>query len=203
MKFKLLLLIALCSATVSRAQAFDSYASGYYFDTNHNKHTGLLKLNAVYSSLEFKTDEMQTPVKLTTQEVTAFVMEKDSFTVVGDYEVPYGFSSTTISSSFAKVIKTGEVTLYEVATVAGYQQNEAIISGSYLLQKNNSSQVIRVPDSAGKFKKVLSDYFSESGVISQNIKTGTFTVDNLVEMVDMYNKDHRVGTIAARSLNGF
>ncbi len=78
-----------------------------------------------------------------------------------------------------------------------------MITGSYLLQKNNSSQVIRVPDSAGKFKKVLSDYFSESGVISQNIKTGTFTVDNLLEIVDMYNKEYRVSTIAARSLTGF
>ncbi len=203
MKFKLLLLIALCSATVSRAQAFDSYASGYYFDTNHNKHIGLLKLNAVYSSLEFKTDEMQTPVKLTTQEVTAFVMEKDSFTVVGDYEVPYGFSSTTISSSFAKVIKTGEVTLYEVATVAGYQQNEAIISGSYLLQKNNSSQVMRVPDGAVRFKKVLSDYFSESGIVSQQIKSGTFTHDHLLEIVDLYNREHTMSAIASQTMNGF
>jgi hypothetical protein len=203
MKFKLLLLIALCAATVSRAQAFDSYASGYYFDTNHNKHTGLLKLNAVYSSLEFKTDEMQTPVKLTTQEVTAFVMEKDSFTVVGDYEVPYGFSSTTISSSFAKVIKTGEVTLYEVATVAGYQQNEAIISGSYLLQKNNSSQVMRVPDGAVRFKKVLSDYFSESGIVSQQIKSGTFTHDHLLEIVDLYNREHTMSAIASQTMNGF
>jgi hypothetical protein len=203
MKFKLLLLTALCAATVSRAQMVDSYLKGHYFDANNNKHAGLLKLNAVYSSLEFKTNEMQKPVKLSTQEVTAFVMEKDSFVVVRDYEVPYGFSSTTISSSFAKVIKAGEVTLYEVATVVGYHQNAAIITGSYLLQKNNSNQVMRVPDGAGRFKKVLSDYFSESGMISQQIKSGTFTHDHLLEIVDMYNREHTISVIAAQSLNGF
>ncbi len=203
MKFKLLLLIALCAATVSRAQMVDSYTKGHYFDVNNNKHTGLLKLNAVYSSLEFKADEMQKPVKLSTQEVIAFVMEKDSFTVVGDYEVPYGLSSTTISSSFAKVIKTGEVTLYEVATVVGYQQNAAIISGSYLLQKNNSSQVVRVPDGAARFKKAMSDYFSESGIVSQHIKTGTFTHDHLLQIVDLYNREHTISAIAVQSLNGF
>ncbi len=203
MKSKLLLLIALCAATTSRAQMADSYTEGYYFDTNNNKHTGLLKLNGVYSSLEFKTDEMQKPVKLSTQDVTAFVMEKDSFTVVSDYEVPYGFSSTTISSSFAKVIKTGEVNLYEVATVVGYHQNAAVISGSYLLQKNNSSQVMRVPDGPGRFKKVLSDYFSESGIVSQHIKSGTFTHDHLLQIVDLYNREHTLSAIAAQSLNGF
>ena len=203
MKSKLLLLTTLCAATVSQAQMADSFVQGYYFDSSNNKHTGLLKLNGVYSSLEFRTDDMQKPVKLTTQEVTAFVMEKDSFTVVGDYEVPYGFSSTTISSSFAKVIKTGEVTLYEVATVVGYQQNAAIISGSYLLQKNNSSQVVRVPDGAVRFKKVLSDYFSESGIISQQIKSGTFTHDHLLEIVDLYNREHTMSAIAAQTRNGF
>ncbi len=181
----------------------DSYTKGYYFDANNNKHTGLLKLNGMYSSLEFKTDEMQKPVKLSTQEVIAFVMEKDSFTVVRDYEVPYGFSSTTISSSFAKVIKTGEVTLYEVATVVGYHQNEAIIAGSYLLQKNNSDQVMRVPDGAGRFKKVLSDYFSESGIVSQQIKSGTFSHDHLLEIVDLYNREHTMSAIAAQTKNGF
>jgi hypothetical protein len=181
----------------------DSYTSGYYFDASHNKHTGLLKLNTVYSSLEFKTDEMQKPVKLSTGEVTAFVMEKDSFTVVGEYEVPYGLSSTTISNSFAKVIKTGEVNLYEVATVVGYHQNAAIISGSYLLQKNNSSQVMRVPDGAVRFKKVLSDYFSESGIVSQQIKSGTFTHDHLLEIVDLYNREHTMSAIAAQTRNGF
>ena len=155
MKSKLLLLIALCSATITKAQVSDSYATGYYFDADNKKHNGLLKLNSVYSSLEFKTDDNQKPVKLSTQDVIGFVIEKDSFAVVGDYEVPYGLSSTTISSSFAKVIKTGEITLYEVATVDGYQQNSAIIAGSYLLQKNNSSQVVRVPDVAGRFKQVM------------------------------------------------
>ena len=203
MKFKLLLLIALCSATASRAQVSDNYATGYYFDTNHNKHAGLLKLNGVYSNLEFKANEDQKPVKLSTRDVEGFVIGKDSFVVVGDYEVPYGFSSTTISSSFAKVIKTGEITLYEVATVIGYDQNAAIIAGSYLLQKNNSSQVIRVPDGAGRFKKVMSDYFSESGIVSQYIRSGTFTHDHLLEIVDMYNREHKVSTIAAQTLSGF
>jgi hypothetical protein len=203
MKSKLLLLMTLGAVTVSQAQMVDSYATGYYFDANNNKHTGLLKLNAVYSSLEFKTDEVQKPVKLSTQEVIAFVMEKDSFTVVEDYEVPYGFSSTTISSSFAKVIKTGEVNLYEVATVVGYQQNAAIISGSYLLQKNNSSQVVRVPDGARGFKNILSDYFSESGIVSQHIKSGTFTHDHLLEIVDLYNREHTISAIAVQTRNGF
>jgi hypothetical protein len=118
----------------------------------------------------FKADEYQKPVKLSTQDVRGVVIEKDSFTVVENYEVPYGLSNTTISGSFAKVIKAGEVTLYEVATVVGYHQNAAIITGSYLLQKNNSSQVMRVPDGAGRFKKVLSDYFSESGMIASRSK---------------------------------
>ena len=203
MKFKLLLLLALCSAALSQAQSPDSFVKGYYIDANQNTHSGWLKLNGVYSSLQFKADPQQKPVKLSPQDVTGVVIEKDSFVVVENYKVPYGLSNTTVSTSFARVIKRGEITLYEVASVIEQKGNANVITGSYLLQKNNSSQVIRVPDSAGKFKKVLSDYFSESGIISQNIKTGTFTVDNLLEIVDMYNKDHRVSTIAARSMNGF
>jgi hypothetical protein len=151
----------------------------------------------------FKTDENKTPVKLSTQDVKGLIIEKDSFTVVENYEVPYGFSNTTIASSFAKVIRTGEITLYEVANVIDDSQNPAVITGSYLLQKNNSTQVIRVPDGAARFKKVLSDYFSESGIISQNIKSGTFTHDNLLEIVDMYNREQKVGTLAAQAMNGF
>lgn len=203
MKGKLLLLLTLCSATLTRAQTADSFAKGYYFDANNHKHTGLLKPNGVYSSLEFKTDESQKPLKLTIQDATAFVIGKDSFAVVRDYEVPYGFSSTTIAGSFAKVVKTGEVTLYEVAGVIDNNQNPAVITGSYLLQKNNSSQVVRVPDGATRFKKVLSDYFSESGIISQNIKSGTFTPDNLLEIVDLYNRELKVSTHAAQAMNGF
>jgi|GEM_PF-1843349 len=203
MKFKLLLLLALCSATLSHAQQPDSFVPGYYIDANQNTHSGWLKLNGVYSCLQFKADPQQKPAKLSPQEVIAIVIEKDSFVVVENYQVPYGLSNTTVSNSFARVIKRGEVTLYEVASVIEHKGNENVIAGSYLLQKNNSRQVIRVPDGAGKFKKVLSDYFSESGVISQNIRTGTFTVDNLLEIVDLYNKEHRVSNIAARSMNGF
>jgi hypothetical protein len=203
MKCKLLLLIAICSVTVSRAQTADSYAEGYYTDASNNRHAGLLRLNNVYSCLMFKADEYQKPVKLSTQDVRGVVIEKDSFTVVENYEVPYGLSNTTISGSFAKVIKTGEVTLYEVANAIGDNQNPATITGSYLLQKNNSSQVIRVPDSAARFKKVLSDYFSESGIISQNIKNGTYTHDDLLQIVEMYNREHKVSAIAARTLSGF
>ena len=203
MKGKLLLLITLCSATVTQAQTSDSFAKGYYIDAGNNTHTGLLKLNSIYSSVMFKTSENQTPVKLSTQDVKGVVIEKDSFAVVENYEVPYGLSNTTIASSFAKVIRTGEITLYEVASVVDDNQNPAVITGSYLLQKNNSTQVIRVPDGGARFKKVLSDYFSESGIISQNIKSGTFTHDNLLEMVDMYNREQKVSTLAAQAMNGF
>ncbi len=203
MKGKLLLLITLCSATITRAQTSDSFAKGHYIDANNHTHTGLLKLNSVYSSVMFKTSENQTPVKLTPQDVKGVVIEKDSFAVVENYEVPYGLSNTTIASSFAKVIRTGEITLYEVASVVDANQNPAVITGSYLLQKNNSTQLVRVPDGPVRFKKVLSDYFSESGIISQNIKSGTFTHDNLLEMVDMYNREQKLSTLAAQAMNGF
>lgn len=203
MKFKLLLLLALCSATLSQAQPSDSFVPGYYIDAHQHTHSGWLKLNGVYSCLQFKANPQQKPVKLSPRDVIGLVIAKDSFVVVENYKVPYGLSNATVPTSFAKVIKRGEVTLYEVASVMEHKENENVIAGSYLLQKNNSSQVIRVPDGAGKFKKVLSGYFSDSGVISQNIKSGTFTVDNLLEIVDMYNQEHRVSTIAARSMNGF
>jgi hypothetical protein len=203
MKFKLLLLLALCAATVSQAQTVDSYAKGYYTDVNNNTHTGLLKLNSVYSCLMFKADENQKPQKLSTQEVRGVVIDKDSFVVVENYEVPYGLSNTTIASSFAKVVRMGEITLYEVANAVGDDQNPATIMGSYLLQKNNSSQLVRVPDGASRFKKVLSDFFSESGIISQNIKNGTYTHDNLLQIVEIYNREHKVSVIAAQALNGF
>jgi hypothetical protein len=203
MKCKLLLLLALSAATVSRAQTSDSYVKGYYIDASNHTHMGLLRLNSVYSHLMFKADENQKPLKLSTQDVRGVVIEKDSFVVVENYEVPYGLSNMTIASSFAKVIKTGEVTLYEVANAVADNQNTATIMGSYLLQKNNSSQVVRVPDGASRFKKELSNYFSESGIISQNIKNGTYTHDNLLQIVEMYNREHKVSTIAAQALNGF
>jgi len=202
MRFFMLLLTIAAAICPANAQLFDAYTRGHYLDGNNQPHHGLIKFDETSRYIKFKADADQKATKLTTDDITGFVTDKDTFAVVGEFEVPYGLSAAVIPGAFAKVLQAGEVTLYVTYSIIGYGQTMAHVE-SYLLRKRNSSRVVRVPTGPVKFKRELSSYFSDSGQLSQRIKDGSLAFDQLSEIVERYNQEHRQSSLAGSTLNGF
>ncbi len=208
----LLLLISVCSVTLSYAQVFDlsaEYKEGYYIDPQKQIHHGLIKFISGNDFIKFKTGKKDKPLEFTSSAIAGFVIGKDSFAVVRDFEVPFGLAGANIPTAFAKVIKTGIVTLYYNSTfvsggpnMAGSGSFSAIID-SYLLQREADDPVVRVPDNPVKFKKRLSEYFSDHEVINEKIKKGTLTYEHIGQIVEMYNQENKGTPLAVQSENGF
>lgn len=142
------------------------------------------------------------------------MINKDSFIVVKDFEVPSGLGSANIPIAFAQVIKTGIVTLYRTSTSisspgmvdpSGMRRASGFstVIDSYLLQREADAPLVRVPDNPVKFKKRLSEYFSDHEVVNGKIKQGTLTYEHIAQIVEMYNQETTGTPLAAQSENGF
>ncbi len=214
MKRILFLLISICSVALGHAQVFNfdlsgEYQEGYYIDPQKQIHHGLIKFISGNDFIKFKTGKKEKPREFTSSDIAGFVVGKDSFTVVRDFEVPFGLGGAHIDIAFAKVIKTGIVTLYFSSTfvnggpnMAGSGNFSAIID-SYLLQREADDPLVRVPDNPAKFKKRLSEYFSDHAVVNEKIKKGTLAYEHITRIVEMYNQEHKGTPLAVQSENGF
>ncbi len=212
MKRILFLLISICAVTLGHAQVFDlsaEYKEGYYIDPQKQIHHGLIKFISGNDYIKFKTGKKEKPQEFTSSNIAGFVTGTDSFTVVRDFEVPFGITGAHIPIAFAKVIKTGIVTLYFSSTfvnggpnMAGSGNFSAIID-SYLLQREADDPLVRVPDNPTKFKKRLSEYFSDHEVVNEKIKKGTLAYEHIAQIVEMYNQESKGTPLAVQSENGF
>ncbi|MDJ1499459.1 hypothetical protein [Xanthocytophaga agilis] len=179
------------------AQLFASYKQGYYIDANGSVHQGLIKAGAGDNfPIKFKETKESKMLKCKPDDIAGYVIDKDSFAVVRNFEVPYSLTGAIIDVAFAKVIKVGRVTLYQNTVLLG-AGNTQVSMESYLLKKGNNLDIVRVPTGPGRFKKRLSEFFSDFPKMSQQIENGTLTYDYILIMVDNYNKEFSTKTSSA------
>lgn len=92
------------------------FLSGHYFDKNGNKFDGYLNhsVSANFSSepdnsIEFKEKLDDKKTKLTIDQVSSFVVEGDSFSIIRNFSIN---SFAYYSQDFVQVIESGEINLY-------------------------------------------------------------------------------------------
>ena len=112
--FLLLTILTFQFQTLLAAQ----FIKGYYYDTNGRKIEGLIKFNRAKSylvggkpsNIQFKTNASSKAIKLTTDDISSFVIEKDSFTIV--YNIKISSVSGKYAKDFAQVVKIGAINLF-------------------------------------------------------------------------------------------
>jgi hypothetical protein len=75
--------------------------------------------------------------------------------------------------------------ILEKKVASGEKLNLYVRDNSYYIEKVYD-ELIKVPSSSNKFKKVLSDFLSESPQIADKIKSQE--LQDIVEIVNLYNK---------------
>jgi hypothetical protein len=85
---------------------------------------------------------------------------------------------------FCRIYNSGEMILAK-KVASGEKLNLYVRDNSYYIEKVYD-ELIKVPSSSNKFKKVLSDFLSESPQIADKIKSQE--LQDIVEIVNLYNK---------------
>ncbi|MBC8112718.1 MAG: hypothetical protein H7Y04_16840, partial [Verrucomicrobia bacterium] len=118
---KIVLMFAVCFLT---SQVYSqNYLPGYYYTYEGQKIEGLIKHNFQArmsskpdNSISFKKNESSKKILLTTKEIKSFVINKDSFALIKDFEIN---SVAYYKEDFAKVVKIGSITLYAHYSTGG------------------------------------------------------------------------------------
>jgi len=164
-----------------------SYESGYYYTHSGEKFSGFIKWECSGWSREiganyilFKSAAGEKKVRLTTNDIKAFVIGKDSFAIIKS--IVRGIAK--YDKDFARVVSTGSLTLYshcEETKAGGYTSTG--IECFYFIRKNDSLYRLKRKD----FQDSVEFLFGDNKVIMNQINNGSLTFDNIEQIVAEYN----------------
>lgn len=176
-----------------------SYEQGYYYTTEGEKISGLIKWECSGWSREiganyilFKPAEGQKKVRLTTKEVKAFVVGRDSFSIIKSFARS---GMTQYDKDFARIVVAGYMTLYShcqetKAGGAGYGagfgtpgMTSTGIECFYFIRKDGVLYRLKRKD----FKDTAAVLFGDNTTLMNEINTGVTTFDNIERIVTEYN----------------
>lgn len=202
MKYFLILIniILFCFSALSQNSGYryeplghaSSYEQGYYYTHAGEKISGLIKWEcSAYSPdlganyILFKSAAGEKKVRLTTKDVKAFVIGKDSFTIIK------AFSRSDLvfyDKDFVRVVSTGFVTLYshcqEVHSGGGaYGMTSTGIECFYYLKKDNVLYRLKRKD----FKTNAICIFGDNTELMNKITKKEIGFDNIEWIVAEYN----------------
>ncbi|HOX82113.1 MAG TPA: hypothetical protein PLJ60_16030 [Chryseolinea sp.] len=94
------------------------FIKGYYYSNDGKKIEGLIKFNratfSVFgskpSNIKFKTNSESKAIKLTAEDISSFVIDKDSFAAV--HNIKINSIAGEYTKDFAQVIETGAIKLF-------------------------------------------------------------------------------------------
>ena len=166
------------------------WKEGYYFDNQGVKHVGLIDhlFSAHWddgpdNSIHYKSTKKSKKTHLTTNEVSSFVIESDSFSIVKDFSLN---SMGNYEEDFAKVLVTGELILYKHYTTGGTGTTKMNFT-SYLVQKNEKLIVIR---NYLQLRDRLPELISDAPDLISKIKNKIYNKKDLPIIVKEYNSLH-------------
>jgi hypothetical protein len=182
-----LLLITIC---LQNANA-EPYKKGYYYTHDGVKTEGLIKYNRATfsafgskkSSISFKENDDAKPVKFTADDIPAFVIDNDSFTIV--YNIKINSVSGEYAKDFAKVVAIGKMNLFVHMSASSSgtwdYENDVIV-----LSKDGKSFLgIWNPK---KQREEIAELFSDNPGIKARILNKEFD-KNIPGLVTEYNRD--------------
>lgn len=179
---------ALCQNSGYKYEPFGhrtSYEQGYYYSHTGEKISGLIKWECSGYLREtganfilFKPAKGEKKVQLTTNDVKAFVIGKDSFAIIKS--IARGI--TKYEKDFARVVSTGSITLYSHCEETQAYSSTGI-ECFYFIRKDGALYRLKRKDFQDKVELLFGD---NKGLMNQ-INDGRLTFDNIEQIVVEYN----------------
>ncbi len=173
----------------------NDFAYGHYYDLNHQKKEGLIKLAEYKEQLVFKETWEGKKETIKPEASLGYVLGRDSFTVISDFSLdietyPLGIRSweqkVFTKKQFAKVLGTvGAYTLYQHHYVGG-----STVQVSYLAKSATEKEFISFPKKKEAFKPVALSIFKTSPYIVSLLEQEDCT-DQLLKLLSIYNHEKR------------
>ena len=186
MKFGLCLLLF---AIGVRQVNIEPFQKGYFYSNDGKRTDGLIKFHratfSVFGSkkshIEFKESEDSPSKKLTADNISAFVIGNDSFTIV--YNIKINSISGKYVRDFAKVVATGKVNLYLHMSSSSDGRN-GYDNDRYVLSKDGKTFLgIWNPKDQ---REEIAEFFSDNTEIKTRILHKEFD-KSIPELVKVYN----------------
>ncbi|MGF1636393.1 MAG: hypothetical protein ACFCUU_04920 [Cyclobacteriaceae bacterium] len=169
-----------------------SFKEGYYFKKDGTKVVGLIKFHyggSVFTSksdgdcsISFKTDNKAKKVKLTTNDICCFVVEKDSFAIIRNFRLN---ALVTYPQDFAKVIESGRINLYlYYSSVQQGGYGGSVTATDWVIEKNGIADKL----TKKKFKELIPSYLSDYPELLDKIEDNQLGYKDTEMIVKMYNE---------------
>jgi hypothetical protein len=147
------------------------FIKGYYYNNDGIKIEGLIKFSratfSVFgskpSSIKFKNNSESKTIKLTAENISSFVMDKDSFAVV--HNIKINSIAGEYTKDFAQVIETGVINLF-LHKSASSDGKSSYEHDNYVISKDNKYLGIW---NFNKQRNEIAEYFSERSDLREKI----------------------------------
>jgi hypothetical protein len=167
------------------------FEGGYYYTRDGKKTEGLIKFSratfSVFGSkpchIMFKENEEGKTIKLTVDDISSFVIGKDSFTLV--YNIKINSIQGEYVKDFAKVVVSGRVNLFIHMSSSSDGRSSYTID-SYVLSKDNK-KYLGIWD-AKKQREEIADFFSDNTAVKTRILNKEFD-KKIPELAQEYNRN--------------
>ncbi len=184
-------------STLLHLNAVGQFKQGHYYEKDGTKVTGLIKFKYggnVFTdksdgdcSIIFKTGKRGKKVKLTTNDICCFVIEKDSFSIIKNFRLN---ALVSYPQDFAKVLETGKINLYlyysTVQSGGQYGGGSSTVT-CWVIEKEGKADKL----TKKKFKELLPTYLSDYPKLLDKIENDQLGYNDTENIIRMYNDSHK------------
>lgn len=155
---------------------------GYYFDRVGNKVKGFLKFTQSFISPVFRSTINAPDETITTNECSGFVIGKDSFAIIRDFDVERMIGGFHVNKrQFAEVVEqVDNLTFYKHTRL---DMNNIVYT--YLVKADSSDKLISFPKSQKKFKEICLQIFAGSESLKNQIMEGKYIDEDIPVMAKL------------------
>ena len=192
------LLSVLILLILLQSNASGQFKSGHYYKKDGSKISGLIRFNYGGNaltdksdgdcSISFKPDKKGEKVKLTTNDVSCFVIEKDSFAIIKNFRLN---AFVTYPQDFAKVLECGKINLYLYYSLlpAGYVQLGNLDSTvtDWVVEKDGKADKL----TKKIFKALMPLYLSDYPELLDRINNDELHYEDSEKIIKLYNEHWR------------
>lgn len=163
---------------------------GYYYKKDGTKVAGMLRFNYGGNALteksdgdcsvSYKTDKGGKKVKLTTNDICCFVIEKDSFAIIKNFRLN---AFVSYPQDFAKVIASGKINLYLYYSTV--QQGYAVSTVTdWVIEKDGKADKL----TRKRFRELLPTYLNDYPKLLNQIENDQLNYNDAEKIIKMYNE---------------
>lgn len=193
--YKFLITVSILTVTLTaKAQIFNDWKPGCYYDTSGTKHAGFIAkpanekylLYSIGHSIKYRKTMDASNESVEADDIKALVVEKDSFVV--------SHEDNLHKTPFLKVLLDKPTKLYGIAQKKYIGNKFSLInyaSNGAMSYENNIYYLGTDPDHLTKmkrseFKKVMSEMLNDNQALVAEIKEGNFRYRDMEDLIESY-----------------